>query len=111
MADLQGFLSGQELDYALLGKKIAEKRNATGVGLREAAEQCGGISYSTLSRFERGTARPDLETLKRVVAWLGIPPSSLFMGIQPIRAHLRARKNLVSEVAAALADAVGTVRD
>lgn len=111
MAELREFLSGREVDYALLAKRIAEKRRATGVGLRDAAEQCGGISYSTLSRLERGSARPDLETLKRVVAWLGIAPSSLFMGSQPIRAHLRARKNLVSEVAAAVADAVRAIRE
>lgn len=110
MADLQGFLSAQEIDYTLLGKNISEKREARKLGLREAAEECGGISYSTLSRLERGTARPDLETLKRVIAWLDISPSSLFMGAQPIRAHLRAQKNLISTVAAALADAVKAVR-
>src|SRR2546422_6949735 len=101
MADLEGFLSSGEIDYRLLGKKISERREAQAIGLREAAEQ-SGISYSTLSRLERGTARPDLETAKRLIAWLDISPSSLFMGAQPIRAHLRAPKNLASPVAAAI---------
>ena len=84
-----GFNVGQ-IDYGQLAERIIEKRKREGLGVREAAEQCGGISYSTLNRLERGTAKPDVETLTRLLAWLGISPSSLFMGAQPIRAHLRA---------------------
>ena len=110
MTELQGLLRRGDLDYGLLGRRISERRNALGLGLREAADQCGGISYSTLSRLEHGSARPDLETLKRVLSWLDLPASALFMGAQPIRAHLRAQKNLASEVAAALGDVAGAIR-
>jgi transcriptional regulator with XRE-family HTH domain len=92
-----------QVDYQALGKRISAKRVTEGLALREAAERCG-VSYSTLSRLERGVASPDFETLQQVLAWLDIPPSSLFMGAQPIRAHLRAQKNLASPVAEALAE-------
>src|SRR5439155_6046611 len=75
------------------------------LGLREAAQQCGGISFSTLSRLERGVAEPDLATIKRVPAWLDISASSLLMGQEPIRAHLRAQSQLQSATAQALAEA------
>ncbi|MFQ5903595.1 MAG: helix-turn-helix domain-containing protein [Candidatus Binatia bacterium] len=103
MPDLKGSSRLGELDYRLLARHIRDKRKRENLSLREAAEQCG-ISYSTLSRLERGTARPDLDTLKRILTWLDISPSSLFMGARAIRAHLRAQKNMASLVAEALAD-------
>lgn len=93
-----------DIDYRSLAKNIVEKRQKEGLGLREAAAQ-SGVSYSTLNRLERGTAKPDIDTLKSVLSWLGLSPSVLLMGQQPIRAHLRAAKNLSSEAASALADA------
>ena len=54
--------------------------------------------------------RPDLDTVKRLIAWLDISLSSLFVGAQPIRAHLRAPTNLASPVAAAIAKLAHAVR-
>jgi transcriptional regulator with XRE-family HTH domain len=99
------------IDFALLASRIAEKRQREGLGLREAAERCGGISFSTLRRLERGAAKPDLQTLRRVLAWLDIDPSSVFRGGEPIRAHLRAQRHLESPVASALADVVKVVQE
>jgi len=90
----------------LLANKIRQKRTREGISLREAAEQCGGISFSPLGRLERGDARPDLATLNRVLSWLDLAPSVLFMGAEPIRAHLRAQRHLDSPVARALAEVV-----
>jgi transcriptional regulator with XRE-family HTH domain len=95
-----------DIDLSALGEKIAAKRKREGLGLREAADQCGGVSYSTLSRMERGAVKPDLETLQKIVTWLDIAASSLFRGAHPVRAHLRAQKNFGSVVAQALAEVV-----
>jgi transcriptional regulator with XRE-family HTH domain len=95
-----------EVDYTFLATQLAEKRRREALSLRDAAEQCGGISFSTLGRLERGVARPDLLTLQRVLAWLGVGPSAVFQGQEPIRAHLRAQRHLESSAAAALAEVV-----
>jgi transcriptional regulator with XRE-family HTH domain len=97
------------IDYGLLARKIGEKRRLDGLGVRDAATQCG-ISYSTLNRLERGTAQPDVPILMRVLAWLELSPSSLLMGPQPVRAHLRAQKTLASDVAEAIAEVVPVAR-
>jgi len=99
------------LDLALVGRRIAEKRHLERLSLREAADQCGGISFSTLGRLERcEVPRPDLPSLARVLAWLDLTPSSLFAGTQPIRAHLRAQKRLDSTAAEAIASVVRTAQ-
>jgi transcriptional regulator with XRE-family HTH domain len=91
------------LDLSLLGERIQAKREADRLALREAAQQCG-VSYSTLSRLERGVAYPDVETLNRILSWLGLQFSRVVKGSEPVRAHLRAQKNLTPRVATALAD-------
>jgi transcriptional regulator with XRE-family HTH domain len=94
----------QVIDYDLLAQKIAQKREKEKLGLREAAEQCG-ISFSTLNRLERNTAKPDVATLNRILAWLDISVSFILMGKEPIRAHLRAHPDLDSATARSLAEA------
>jgi transcriptional regulator with XRE-family HTH domain len=91
------------LDRSLLAQQIQAKRDQDGLTLRDAAQQ-SGVSYSTLSRLERAAAHPDVETLNHVLAWLGLPFSRLVPGSEPVRAHLRAPRNLVPGVAAALAE-------
>lgn len=48
------------------------KSRRGGLGLREAAEEIGDVSASTLSRIEQGKV-PDLETFVKVCRWLGEP--------------------------------------
>lgn len=48
------------------------KSRRGGLGLREAAEQIGDVSASTLSRIEQGKV-PDLETFVKICRWLGEP--------------------------------------
>ena len=59
-----------------LGQLIQRKRGSMGV--RAAAGEIG-ISAATLSRIENGRV-PDLETLKRVCAWLGVDPAA-YLGV------------------------------
>jgi len=57
-----------------LGQLLQRKRGSMGV--RAAAGEIG-ISPATLSRIENGRV-PDLETLKKVCAWLGVDPATYF---------------------------------
>jgi transcriptional regulator with XRE-family HTH domain len=59
-----------------LGQLVQRKRGSMGV--RAAAGEIG-ISAATLSRIENGRV-PDLETLKKVCAWLGVDPSA-YLGV------------------------------
>ena len=59
-----------------LGRLIQRKRGS--MGIRAAAGEIG-ISPATLSRIENSRV-PDLETLKKVCAWLGVDPAA-YLGI------------------------------
>lgn len=61
-----------------LGLQLQRKRGSMGV--RAAAAEIG-ISPATLSRIENGRV-PDLETLRKVCAWLGVDPAG-YLGTSP----------------------------
>src|SRR5215831_3989895 len=54
-----------------LGQMVQRKRGS--MGIRAAAGEIG-VSPATLSRIENGRV-PDLETLKKVCAWLRVDPA------------------------------------
>jgi len=59
-----------------LGPELTKRRRKLGLSLREAAD-ASGIPFATLARVEQGRM-PDLETFRRLVAWLGLPPDQFF---------------------------------
>ena len=60
------------IDFSALAALVKGYRQSKGLKLREAADECG-VSSSTLSRIERGEARPDLDTVQALVNWVGVP--------------------------------------
>jgi transcriptional regulator with XRE-family HTH domain len=78
----------------MIRSKRAEK------GLRETAQEIGGVSASTLSRIEQGHL-PDLDTYMKICDWLEVSPEffsdmnkSVTTAEKQIVAHLRADKIL-----------------
>ena len=59
---------------SLLGDVLKERREVTGLGLREAAKQAG-ISPATFSRIEEGGDDMDVSTFARLCHWLGLSPA------------------------------------
>jgi transcriptional regulator with XRE-family HTH domain len=57
------------IDLEKLAAHLRTKRGDR--GLRFVADEIGGVSASTLSRIEQGSA-PDLPTFVRICAWLGV---------------------------------------
>lgn len=103
---------GSQLDTNLFTAYLKARRG--NLGLREAAEQIGDISASTLSRIENGKM-PDMDVFLRLCDWIGLPPSTFL--IEPgeasrtdtpevIEAHLRADKELDETTAEAIAKMV-----
>jgi len=103
-----------EIDIHKLAALVRTKRGKR--GLRETAQEIGGISSSTLSRVEQGKI-PDLNTFLRICRWLGVSPEQLVseaMHVDPqepaptvstpemIVAHLRADRALDPRTAEAL---------
>jgi transcriptional regulator with XRE-family HTH domain len=101
---------------AHLSGLIKAKRREKDIGLRKAAEE-SKVSASTLSRFERSVASslPDVDTLKNLAKWIGVPLSSLvnekkverskepkLETTEQVEVYLRADKNLSAETAEAL---------
>jgi transcriptional regulator with XRE-family HTH domain len=60
----------------LLGRNIADRRNALGLTQAEFAEKLGADTV-TVSRFERGSNLPSLLRLERIADVLGIPLAEL----------------------------------
>lgn len=87
---------------------ILKKRQAEGLTLRAAAAQCG-ISPATLMRLEKGDTEPNKDTMLALCKWLG--DNSFKKDIEShyfpkenmlVDAHLRAGKELPSELAMVL---------
>lgn len=89
-----------------LGRKILEKRENEGLGLRAAAKQIG-ITHSTLSRVEKGFL-PDLETYKKIFRWLNIamPEVSNDIEVAAPQVHFRREKTVSAEAAQSLAQMI-----
>ncbi|HZE68928.1 MAG TPA: helix-turn-helix transcriptional regulator [Pyrinomonadaceae bacterium] len=91
-----------------LGKKLADKRGKRGI--RETAKEIG-ISHGTLSRLERGYL-PDLETFKKICAWLDVNPNDVLSVATPsptvpsAAVHFRKKEALAPETAQALAEMI-----
>ena len=103
-----------EIDIYKLAALVRTKRGKR--GLRETAQEIGGVSTSTLSRVELGKI-PDLGTFLRLCRWLGVSPeqfASEAVHADPqepaptvstpemIVAHLRADRTLDPHTAEAL---------
>jgi transcriptional regulator with XRE-family HTH domain len=104
-----------EINIEDFAAKIREQRGKR--GLREAAQEIGEISASTLSRIENGNI-PDLDTFIRVCRWLGVSPDTFIIGETNldasqlssesesrkmlIKAHLRAERTLDPKTVEAL---------
>lgn len=56
----------------VFGKKLKELRVAKGLTQCGLAEELG-MSFSTVSMYERGQRRPDLPTLSRIAAFFDVP--------------------------------------
>jgi transcriptional regulator with XRE-family HTH domain len=64
-------------NYELVRTRLRRARKNKNLSLREAAEEIGDVSPSTLSRIERG-ATPDIATLDRLMDWLGLDREVVF---------------------------------
>ena len=106
-----------ELNTGLLATMIKKKRGS--MGLRDTAEEIGGISATTLSRIEQGKV-PDVDTFLKVCRWLEMAPEKF--ATEPVRGsrkgetelshqevvvtNLRADKTLDKEVMKALVEMI-----
>jgi transcriptional regulator with XRE-family HTH domain len=99
-----------EPNYELVRERMQRARKRRNLSLRDAAEEIGDISPSTLSRIERG-AKPDLATLNLLLTWLGLDRDAVF-NARPaspkstprrVEVLLRADKNLDPRTAKTLA--------
>ena len=104
---------GSYLDMDILTAYLKARRGE--MGLREAANQIGEISASTLSRIENGKV-PDMETFLRLCDWIGLPSDTFLIHSDDdastastpeiIEAHLRADRDLDPDTAEAIAKMV-----
>lgn len=101
----------KELDTQYLAALIKTKRGNR--GLREIAQEIGGVSPSTLSRIENGKV-PDMDTFLHICDWLQVSseefiketdnrPQTEISTVDRIEGYLRADRELAPDTADALA--------
>jgi len=73
-----------EIDIHKFAALVRTKRGKR--GLRETAQEIGGISISTLSRIEQGKI-PDIGTFLRICRWLGVSPEQFSSEATPVDTH------------------------
>jgi transcriptional regulator with XRE-family HTH domain len=110
------------IDVDQLAEYIQWKIDEGELSLRGAARQAQ-VSVSTLSRILRkrkNHLQPDMETLAKIIRWVGVPMEKIMetaIGrhedrkaakdtLEEIRVHLRADRNLSPEAARAIAHLV-----
>jgi transcriptional regulator with XRE-family HTH domain len=64
----------------LLGERVLTERQRVGITQMDAAH-LAGINVAHYGRIERGTGNPNLETLVRLAAVLGVDPGDLVRGM------------------------------
>lgn len=64
------------IDTNSLGKKIADARHAKGITQRELAKAVG-VTAQAVSKWERGSACPDIAILDEIADTLGVSVSEL----------------------------------
>lgn len=67
------------LDYALIGKRIAQRRKALGLRQVEVCEKAG-INDKYLSCIERATSIPSLDVLVKLAEALDTTPDTFLLG-------------------------------
>lgn len=68
-----------ELDYPVMGKRIAQRRKALKIKQHNLAEEIG-ISNNYLSSIERGREKPSLEVFVSICNCLNVSPDYLLIG-------------------------------
>ena len=67
------------LDYKMIGKRIAKRRKA--LGLKQAkVEEMADIGYKYLSNIERGISIPSTEVIMRLAVALDTTPDEFLVG-------------------------------
>ena len=59
------------------GQKLKEAREAKGYSQAELGELCGGVSRSSICRFENGSREPSLALLRVIAEVLGVRVEAL----------------------------------
>lgn len=68
-----------ELDYKLIGKRIASRRKQLGLKQNEVEEKAE-IGYKYLSSIERGFSIPSTEVIMRLAAAMDTTPDEFLVG-------------------------------
>ena len=89
---------------------LRTKRGQDGLSIRALAEKIG-VSFSTLSRLERGEGTPDPNTKIKILNWLGGQIDTSEMVVEEVvQVHFRAAKNVDSKTVKCLAEVARLVK-
>lgn len=72
-----------DVDYKLIGRRIAMIRREQGLKQSEVEERAE-IGYKYLSNIERGVSIPSLDVILRLAAALRTTPDHLLVGAYPV---------------------------
>jgi transcriptional regulator with XRE-family HTH domain len=73
---------GMTTDRPTGGSRLASARHLRRLRQYDAARQIG-VHPETLSRWERGATTPELDGMRRIAAWVGVPLVSVLGWWEP----------------------------
>lgn len=94
---------------AALGGRIKALRVAKGLTQAELAEQCG-YEPLTVSRFERGTYSPGIDTLATIAEVLDVPMQDFFVATSTEALAVEKLRHQICDMAYSTSDAAVLVR-
>jgi transcriptional regulator with XRE-family HTH domain len=83
------------LNSELLASMLKSRRGKK--GLRDTAEEIGGISSATLSRVEQGNL-PDVETFIRLCNWLDVTTDTFISGQNQEKREVSEKEKIVFQL-------------
>lgn len=89
--------------FTALGARIKALRLARGLTQSELAERCG-YEPLTMSRFERGTYAPGIDTLSALATVLGVSIHEFFVEVDVDRVTIDTLRHQISDLIYAIDD-------
>jgi transcriptional regulator with XRE-family HTH domain len=103
-------LSASEID-AYVGQRMRQRREALGISQGRLGRHLG-LTFSQIQKYEKGSNRIGAGRLYQIAAFLGVPPSHFFEGLEGGAVEpLRNSTNAVRDEVRVLTEAFTAIQD
>jgi transcriptional regulator with XRE-family HTH domain len=102
-------LSASEID-AYVGQRMRQRREALGISQGRLGRHLG-LTFSQIQKYEKGSNRIGAGRLYQIAAFLGVPPSHFFEGLDGEAIQPAANNGAMRDELRTLTEAFTAIRD